>query len=188
MNPDPSKNQTPETPLDSSGIYKRFDAASSARLSPDAFEILLEALLQVRLECHLWKAQFIHLADMPLPEAAAGEFRDVWELMLARWIPEYSEENYRRYAPLFNEALKDMRSRFDRLRTVFHRVLPRDVRKRMIKAARQLDFAAASYAWIPARASIDDPAVIFTARFKGVIRVLRLIARDTDERLAALVP
>jgi hypothetical protein len=185
---DPTLHQAPPAGLDTSGLYKRFDASSSARLSPDAFEILLEALLQVRLECHLWKAQFIHLAGPHLPEAVPGEFRDVWQLMLARWIPAYSEQNYRRYAPLFTEALKDLRARFERLRIVFERVLPRDVRKRMIKASRQLDFAAASYAWIPARASIEDPAVIYAARFKGVIRVLRLIARDTDERLAALVP
>ena len=188
MSVDVTSEQTASAVLDNSGILKRFDAASSARLSPDAFEILLEALLQVRLECHLWKAQFIHISGSHLPDAVPGEFRDVWELMLARWLPAYSEDNYRRYAPLFHDALKDLRSRFERLRTVYARVLPRDFRKRLIKASRQLDFAAASYSWIPARANFEDPAIIFTARFKGVVRVLRLIARDADERLAALVP
>lgn len=158
-----------------------------ARLSSDPFEIFLEALLQVRLECHLWKAHFIHLAGHELPEATSAEYRDVWDLMLARWIPEYSPENYRRYAPLFENALRDMRSRFDRLGIVFGRVMPRDVRKRLDKAVRQLDFASISYQWIPARAEIEDPAVLFAARFKGVIRVLRLISRDADERLRAMV-
>ncbi|MFL6548862.1 MAG: hypothetical protein ACJ8OJ_09205 [Povalibacter sp.] len=166
------------------------EPASTAvtRLSSDPFEILLEALLQVRLECHLWKAHFIHLSDHSLPEGTSEEYRDVWDLMLAQWIPEYSPENYQRYAPLFENAIRDMRARFDRLSVVFYRVLPRDVQKRLDKAARQLDFAAASYQWIPARVHIEDPAVLFAARFKGVIRVLRLIARDADERLRMMVP
>src|SRR5687767_5199373 len=125
--------------------------SSPTRLSSDPFEIFLEAMLQVRLECHLWKAHFIHLSGHTLPEATSADYCDVWDLMLAKWIPEYSPENYRRYAPLFENALRDMRSRFDRLTVVFSRVLPRDVRKRLDKAIRQLDFAAASYKWIPAR-------------------------------------
>jgi hypothetical protein len=161
--------------------------SSPTRLSSDPFEIFLEAMLQVRLECHLWKAHFIHLSGHTLPEATSADYCDVWDLMLAKWIPEYSPENYRRYAPLFENALRDMRSRFDRLTVVFSRVLPRDVRKRLDKAIRQLDFAAASYKWIPARVHIEDPAVLFAARFKGVIRVLRLIARDADQRLRLMV-
>ena len=161
--------------------------AQPGRLSSDPFEMLLEALLQVRLECHLWKAHFIHLAGAPLPDGTAAEYRDVWDLMLAKWIPQYSPENYQRFAPLFENAIRDMRARFDRLSVVFCRVLPRDVRKRLDKAARQLDFAAASYQWIPARVHIEDPAVLFAARFKGVIRVLSLIARDADERLRRMV-
>ncbi|HMN45589.1 MAG TPA: hypothetical protein PKE27_13475 [Povalibacter sp.] len=161
--------------------------SSSTRLSSDPFEIFLEAMLQVRLECHLWKAHFIHLSGHSLPEGTSADYRDVWDLMLAKWIPEYSPENYRRYAPLFDNALRDLRLRFDRLIVVFSRVLPRDVRKRMEKAIRQLDFAAASYRWIPARTHIEDPAVLFAARFKGVIRVLGLIARDADERLRTMV-
>lgn len=163
-------------------------AIARSRLSSDPFEILLEALLQVRLECHLWKAHFIHLAGQNLPEGTSAQYRDVWDLMLAQWIPEYSVENYQRFAPLFDNAIRDMRARFDRLSVVFCRVLPRDVQRRLDKAARQLDFAAASYKWIPARTHIDDPAVLFASRFKDVIRVLRLIARDADARLAAMVP
>ncbi len=168
-------------------VHVADSVTSPTRLSSDPFEIFLEAMLQVRLECHLWKAHFIHLSGHTLPEASSAEYRDVWDLMLAKWIPVYSDENYRRYAPLFENALRDMRARFDRLAVVFSRVLPRDVRKRLDKAIRQLDFASASYRWIPARAHVEDPAVLFTARFKGVIRVLRLIARDADERLRAMV-
>lgn len=164
------------------------ESALASRLSSDPFEIFLEALLQVRLECHLWKAHFIHLAGHDLPEGTAVQYRDVWDLMMAQWIPVYSQENYQRFAPLFDNAIRDMRARFDRLSVVFSRVLPRDVQRRLERAARQLDFAAASYRWIPARAHIDDPAVLFAARFKSIIRVLRLIARDADERLAAMVP
>ena len=156
--------------------------------SPDAFETLLEALLQVRLECHLWKAHFVHIAGPHLPAADEGRYRDVWDFMMAQWIPAYTPEAYQRFAPLFNGAIRDMSARFDKLSIVYMRVLPRDVRKRLMKAVRQLDFASLSYQWIPARASVDPPDVLFAARFKGVIRVLALIARDADQRLSAMVP
>jgi hypothetical protein len=161
--------------------------AQIARLSPDAFEIHLEALLQVRLECHLWKAHFIQLAQGDLPHVPMDGHRDVWDLMLEHWIPKYSTQTYDRYAPLFDEALRDMRTRFERLSKVFTRVLPRHVQKRLVRTIRQLEFASASYRWIPARAAVEDADVLFAARFKGVIRVLRLIARDADQRLAAMI-
>jgi hypothetical protein len=162
-------------------------APAVTRLSSDPFEMFLEALLQVRLECHLWKAHFIHLAGHSLPEGTSADYRDVWDLMLDKWIPEYTPENYQHYAPLFENAIRDMRARFDRLIVVFSRVLPRDVRSRLERAMRQLEFAAASYQWIPAREHIENPSILFAARFKSVIRVLRLIARDADERLRAMV-
>jgi hypothetical protein len=163
-------------------------AQSADRLSPDAFEIHLEALLQVRLECHLWKAHFMRLTGRDEPHGAkGGRYLDVWDLMLAEWIPTYSAERYATYAPLFDAALKDMRARFERLLSVYDDVLPRDVKRRLVRAIRQLDFAAASYRWIPARSVIEPAEVLFAARFKGAIRLFSLIARDADQRLAAMV-
>lgn len=156
-------------------------------LSPDAFEIHLEALLMLRLECHLWKAHFMQLAGREARHVKAHAYLDVWDLMLAEWIPEYTPERYERFRPLFDEAAKDMRARLDRIMRVCDHVLPRDVKKRIRRAIRQLDFAAASYRWIPARSAIEPPEMMFNARFKGMIRLLSLIARDADKRLQAMV-
>ena len=162
-------------------------ARPADRLSPDAFEIHLEALLQVRLECHLWKAQFMQLTGRDAPQGDSGHYLDVWDLMLAEWIPEYSADRYLQFTPLFDAAMKDMRARFERLLHVYDQVLPRDVKRRLTRAVRQLDFAAASYRWIPARSVIEPAEALFAARFKGAIRLLSLIARDADQRLAAMV-
>ena len=162
-------------------------AQTADRLSPDAFEIHLEALLQVRLECHLWKAHCLQLAGRDAPKGDSGHYVDVWDLMLAEWIPAYSAERYLQFTPLFDAALKDMRARFERLLGVYEQVLPRDVKRRLTRAVRQLDFAAASYRWIPARSAVEPAEVLFAARFKGAIRLLSLIARDADQRLAAMV-
>lgn len=162
--------------------------ASGARLTPDAFEILLEALLQIRLECHLWKAHFIHIVGHSFPKDTSSEYADVWDLMLARAIPNFSPATYLQFAPLFDAALNEACARLEKLRIVYARVLPRHVQKRLVKATRQLEFSIASYRWIPARALSEDPDVLFSARFKAVIRLLRLIARDADERLEAMVP
>lgn len=162
--------------------------AANTRLTPDAFEILLEALLQIRLECHLWKAHFIYIVGHSFPKDTSSEYKDVWDLMLARAIPEFSSEAYVQFAPLFNEGLKEACARLEKLSVVYARVLPRHVQKRLTKAVRQLEFSIASYRWIPARSVSEDPHVLFAARFKAVIRLLRLIALDADQRLEAMVP
>ncbi|MGH8174923.1 MAG: hypothetical protein ACREV5_01515 [Steroidobacter sp.] len=167
--------------------HSALGAEPATRLSPDAFEIHLEALLLLRLECHLWKAHFMQIAGRDVPHGSSERYLDIWELMLIEWIPAYTPEKYERFRPLFDDALKDMRERFERLMSVFDSVLPRDVKKRMKRALRQLDFAAASYRWIPARSAIESPDVLFKARFKGMIRLLSLVARDADQRLAAMV-
>lgn len=161
---------------------------ASPKLTPDAFEILLEALLQIRLECHLWKAHFIHIVGHSFPKDTSSEYNDVWDLMLARAIPEFSPASYMQFTPLFGDGLKEACARLEKLGIVYARVLPRHVQKRLTKAVRQLEFSMASYRWIPARAATEDPDVLFAARFKAVIRLLRLIARDADERLEAMVP
>lgn len=158
------------------------------KLTPDAFEILLEALLQIRLECHLWKANFIHIMGHSFPKDTSSEYNDVWDLMLDKAIPAFTPANYVLYAPLFDAALKEASARLQRLSAIYAQVLPRHVQKRLAKATRQLEFSVASYRWIPARAANEDPDVLFSARFKAVIRLLRLIAHDADERLEAMVP
>ena len=163
-------------------------SAPVEKLTPDAFEILLEALLQIRLECHLWKAHFIHIVGHSFPRDTANEYKDVWELMLARAIPTFSPSAYIQFTPLFDEGLRETSARLQKLSIVYARVLPRHVQKRLTKAVRQLEFSIASYRWIPARAANEDPDVLFAARFKAVIRLLRLIAQDADQRLEALVP
>lgn len=175
---------------DSEGLHMSANLESrshAADLSPDAFEIHLEALLMLRLECHLWKAQFMQLAGREARHVSSHAHLDVWDLMLAEWIPAYTPERYERFRPLFDEAIKDMRTRFERLMRVCDQVLPRDVKKRIRRALRQLDFAAASYCWIPARSTVEPPEKLFEARFKGMIRLLSLIARDADKRLQAMV-
>jgi hypothetical protein len=161
--------------------------AAPTRVSPDAFEIHLEALLLVRLECHLWKAHFIQLAGRHVPDGSSDNYLDIWELMLAEWIPPYSPERFEQFKPLFDNALKDMRMRFERLLQVYDSVLPRHVKKRLSTVIRQLDFAIASYRWIPARSVVESPEILFRARFKAAIRLMSLIARDADQRLAAMV-
>ena len=161
--------------------------APAEALAPDAFEIHLEALLQVRLECHLWKAHFIQVSNRDVPDGRSDRYLDIWDLMLSEWIPTYSPQKFEQFKPLFDDALKDMRARFERLVNVYDSVLPRDVKKRLMRAMRQLDFASASYRWIPARSVIESPDVLFAARFKAAIRLLSLIARDADQRLAAMV-
>jgi hypothetical protein len=91
---------------------------------PDQSELTAEALLEASLDCHYWKVLFMSLRDAGLPDGKPGEFVDVWDLMAARWIPEYSPAAFQRYYPLFDAGLREVQQRFDRLVQLFPDVLP----------------------------------------------------------------
>jgi hypothetical protein len=73
-----------------------------------------EVFLEASLDCHHWKNWFLSLAGPNLQDGRHGEFTDVWDAMADLWIPEYADETYRRFLPLFIEGLRDLQGCFDR--------------------------------------------------------------------------
>lgn len=153
-------------------------------------ELALEVLLEVSLYSHSWKISFMQLGGSILPQGAEGQFRDVWDLMLELWIPQYSPEAYDRFLPLFDEGVPNVVSLYDRVCQMFSDVLPTDFRTLLLRATRQLQTERIAYRFLTSPAirnmSIDQVHPFFYERFVGTIRALREVARDAERRREAL--
>jgi hypothetical protein len=159
--------------------------------APGKLELVSEALLEASLDCHHWKVEFMALAAPNLPEGKPGEYADVWDLLIELWIPQYTDDVYRRFLPLFISALRDAQGRFDRLIQLFPDALPPDFRALLVRANRQLEVERSVYAQLPAfvsrgLVSTDGVEFFFHSRFVGVVRVLSDVARDADRRRKSL--
>jgi hypothetical protein len=155
-------------------------------------ELVSEALLAAAQDCHGWKVYWMRLACSSLTLSVEREPGDVWDAMLAQWIPAYTIESYDRFAPLFSDGLWIVHGRIDRLLHVFQNVLPSDFRCQLVRAQRQLDTEAHAYAALPsliAHGTFADEAThgFFRSRFEGVIRVLRGVAREADRKRSLLL-
>lgn len=127
------------------------------------------------------------LSIPPLPEGQPGQFRDVWDLMAELWIPKYSEETFQSYKPLFRDGLPAVQRRFDRLIQLFSDILPHDFRAKLVRASRKLEVERTVYSSLPNFVKENQANAFFYGRFVEVIRVLRDIARDADERRELLM-
>ena len=161
-------------------------ARPGERLTLKPHSLTSEALLDATLACHLWKNTFMSMHGEELPRAEPGQFVDVWDLMAAKWLPQYTPETYARYLPLFAQHLDEIRRRLDRVLALFQNVLPRDYQAEIARACRQLEVEQHGYLLLPSLQSTfpkhADPNIWFHSRFVGVIHVLRRCSREGDRR------
>jgi hypothetical protein len=168
------------------------------RLSVIPYSLLDEALLEATLLFHDWKNLLMAgradaspavdlVRHMP---GLSNEFSDVWDLMEAGWVPEYTDENYDHFIPLFKVGIEQLRTGIDRLLTVFGHVLPSDYQAELVRGSRRLASEGEAY-WMVryfglglgrGNRSPENEAHAFRLRFTEVIRVLRHLDREADRR------
>lgn len=167
------------------------------RVSPAPKPLLGEAYLEVSLDCHSWKNAFLDIhgweipqTPLPLGDVLTNERLDVWDAIAAHCVPSYSEQNYSKYRDLFLAPLILVKSRFDRALTVFQHVLPHDFQAELVRGARQLGVEFQTYGHIPSLLKAVpgfEVESLFRSPFVAVIETLKAIARDADQRRAALI-
>lgn len=156
-------------------------------------ELAAESFLEASLDCHSWKVGFMSLIAPNIPESQPGQFVDVWDAMAELWIPEYSEETYRRFLPLFDDAIVRVQQRFDRLIQLFPDILPHEFRAVLVRANRQLGVNRSAYAYVELtpHLAVGSPFAqrnaFFHSEFVEVIHVLRDVSREADLRRATLM-
>ncbi len=135
-------------------------------------ELFSEVLLEISLACHGWKNV---LLDISVGHLKNFNATNIWEA-LKQQVPDYSEENYKKYLPLFTTEIEKVNAELYEIMNAFQDVLPHEYRVLLIRARRQLYTEAYTYKRIPTLigilGAVVDKAALFDQRFIGVIRVL----------------
>ena len=165
-----------------------------ARLSLDVgaaqnMEYQQRVLLELSLICHAWKVSYMGLYpgnfaqdDSP---AVAGE--DIWDKMSRVAIHSYTEQEWRKYVPLFVDASNNAIACLDQLLMAHGSVVPVPLKLAVLQTNSLLRLEQQTYLLLPQLVHLlgaKDAA--FLARFREAVRALASLARLADaERSAA---
>ena len=156
----------------------------SMRLKPevddDRREYVDEVLLEISLVCHGWKNFYMSLYP--------GNFQNtgykgdnVWDLLSKIGKHKYSEEEWRRYLPLFDPELQKTIDRLEGKVMLHSEVIPTNIKLAILRTNRQLGTELFMYTQISIFLTyFKDMDDFFSLRFREVIRVLSNLNRIVD--------
>ncbi len=148
-------------------------------------EITADLLQELIMVCHSWKNDYISLYPGHFKDVQPSDKpRDVWEMFQIEVNHTYSDEEWSRYAPLFNPGIRDLVVRFDRLASVWSEYLDDDVKHMLLKTPSQLQNQARFYVVTRLPEVREGADILFTNDFKGTLRLLGDLSRELDRRRA----
>jgi len=168
-----------------------FDGAVSAveyLTGPSREQIAFQrdALTRASLIAHQWKLHFYDLHADALNTETAG---DLWDDLQAVPLPNYSEEVWVRFRPLFAQRINYMVGEFETLLSTHGDALPVHVRLRISQMAVQLRTDQTLYVTITPRVATafpDQAQALFTTAFREVPRELGELDREVQRLRDAL--
>jgi hypothetical protein len=170
-----SRNLTPDLVR----LYdKSWRAICSARLLPEKSaqgvdEYRQEVLLELSLACHSWKNSYIALYPGNFRDVT-GSFSDAWDMLMEAGIHPDSEEEWKRYLPLFEQSIERVIGTLQSIMTCYGDAVPVSLKTLTIRTIRQLAVERTVYkAFGPASTSVK-------ARIQEVLRVMATLARSAD--------
>lgn len=127
-----------------------------------------------------------------VPSTDGLQIQDVWDL-IKPWIPDYTEEEYRHYLPLFRDGIKTVQHDFDRAMHLFPDVLGPEFRVFLVRKHRNLETQRWAYLSLPQilRHPGIDPdfgSKACKSDFEGVMDILCSVCREADRRRELLSP
>jgi hypothetical protein len=141
-----------------------------------------EVCLEISLTCHYWKNQYIILYPGRFMDRDGSEYLDVWEMMEKTGKHIYSELEWRKYLPLFDEVIKDLIIKFQSIVMTYSDAIDSQFKTLLIRTMRQLETERFAYLSFPIISNFDqDKNQAFNVRFLEVIRPLSYLSRKADE-------
>jgi hypothetical protein len=149
-------------------------------------EYTQEVLLDINLITYEWKNAYLSLHPQGWADRGGRHFKDVWEMM-ASDPHEYSLAEWQRYVPIFDGVVIYIIDRLERVLMVHSQVISIDVKILVLRTARELKTARASYlTFLTTVPFVDNPTEFLEIEFKEIIRALSYLADFTDQRRKAL--
>lgn len=150
--------------------------------------LLAEAYLDAQIDCNEWGLAFLDVYAQGAADLVAGPTNDVWDL-IEQLVPSYSAERFERYKHLFLQEAVRLHTRFDRLVSLFGRILPDDFQVSLVRAARRITADRTIYLRLPQviqQAPQVDAEELFRGRFLSMTLTLKNLTRDAASRRNAL--
>jgi hypothetical protein len=141
-----------------------------------------EVYVEISLTCHYWKGEYLVLYPGNFAEGDGKDYLDVWDKMERTGKHPYSEEEWNRYRPLFDAAIKGVIEKLQMLLIMYSDAIAPQFKTHMIRAMRQLETERFAYVQFPSlSALLENKDQAFKVRFSEVIRCLSNLSRKADE-------
>jgi len=141
-----------------------------------------EVYLEISLTCHSWKNNYIILYPGNFIGKDDTEYLDIWEKMEKKGEHMYSESEWKKYLPLFREAINGLIIKFQRIIMMYSDVITPEFKTLLIRSIRQLETDQYFYLSFPEMLNIfEDKDRAFNIRFSEVINNLSYLAHKADE-------
>jgi hypothetical protein len=110
------------------------------------------------------------------------EYLDIWEKMEKTGGHMYSENEWKKYLPLFREAINGLIIKFQSIIMMYSDAIIPEFKSILIRTIRQLETDQYTYLSFPEILDIfEDKDRAFNIRFSEVIKNLSYLARKADE-------
>lgn len=140
-----------------------------------------EVLLELSLNCHSWKIHYMALYPGGFMDVDGKRFIDVWDMMMEVASHPYSEQEWKRYLPLFVDGINRLLNKFDRALTLYPEILPVPFKTMLIRARRRLETEQGAYlSWPSLLKKISISEGFFKQQFTEATQVVRDVAREAD--------
>jgi hypothetical protein len=158
------------------------------KLCADYSQLRRRVYSQVSMACHGWKNAYFSLRREMLRDDG-HHYTDVWELLEKASTPEFSEETWMHYRPLFDEATDELVARLDDISKMYGDILPPDFRELLIGKRSTIHAIRSTYVLV----LMDVPKAPDRSRwfgdvFRDMIQTLAVLSREADRREAAIYP
>ena len=141
-----------------------------------------EVYLEISLTCHSWKNQYIFLYPSGFAERDGSEYLDIWEKMEKTKAHTYSESEWLKYLPLFDETIKNLIIKFQSIIMMYSDAIDSQFKTLLIRTMRQLKTERFAYlSFLNISSLFQDKNQSFNVRFSEVIRQLSYLSRKADE-------
>ncbi|MGB8707470.1 MAG: hypothetical protein WCD72_05915 [Dehalococcoidia bacterium] len=147
--------------------------------------LLEQVYSQISGACHIWKNAYILYYPGHFSEGG-GQYLDVWEHMEKTGKHVYSEQEWLKYRPLFDQVVIEVTDKLLELMKLFSDSIEQQFKMRIYQTIAQLKVERDVYLITPTliislydRDKDKDQA--FKARFSGVIRYLATLSREADK-------
>ena len=148
----------------------------------NANNIISNLYTEISLACHIWKNAYIFYYPDRFAKRDGQQYLDVWEKMEKTAIHIYSEQEWLKYRPLFDQVIIDVINKLKELINLFSDSIDPQFKMQVYETCEQLRLERNVYLGTPNLIELfGDKNQAFNVRFSAIIRCLSSLDREAQK-------